>query len=159
MRLISLYRPDCESSSASFCIPVQLLLIHVSIQRNYPALIVGTKGSRSTLQKFGAALGAPGMGSVSRYCVSHSPVPVIVVRWVSLSHTYPVYHPLQWRLIQIRTFLASSDSPERKVKKTLAKRQNDPKRQKYKAMVGSEALGLRRSRSAESRERGGALSD
>ncbi|KAG7580000.1 hypothetical protein FFLO_00208 [Filobasidium floriforme] len=103
MRLISLYRPD--------------------------SLIVGTKGSRSTLQKFGAALGAPGMGSVSRYCVSHSPVPVIVVR------------------------------PERKVKKTLAKRQNDPKRQKYKAMVGSEALGLRRSRSAESRERGGALSE
>jgi hypothetical protein len=49
--------------------------------------------------------------------------------------------------------------PERKVKKTLAKRQNDPKRQKYKAMVGSEALGLRRSRSAESRDRGGALSE
>ncbi|KIJ28535.1 hypothetical protein M422DRAFT_131065, partial [Sphaerobolus stellatus SS14] len=51
-RLIALYRPDF--------------------------LVVGTR-TRSVLQQWGAALGAPGMGSVSRYCVSRSPVPVIVV--------------------------------------------------------------------------------
>ncbi|KAG8932470.1 hypothetical protein FRC03_006060 [Tulasnella sp. 419] len=62
------------------------------------SLIVGTRGQRSLMQTWGAALGAPGMGSVSRYCVSHSPVPVIVVR------------------------------PERKVKKSVEKRKADPKR-------------------------------
>ncbi|KAF8338762.1 uncharacterized protein EI90DRAFT_3144170 [Cantharellus anzutake] len=46
-RLIALYRPD--------------------------SLVVGTRGPRSTLKVWGAALGAPGMGSVSRYCVSRSP--------------------------------------------------------------------------------------
>ncbi|EJU01388.1 hypothetical protein DACRYDRAFT_95041 [Dacryopinax primogenitus] len=70
-RLIALYRPD--------------------------SLVVGTR-ARKGMKALGAALGAPGMGSVSRWCVSHSPVPVIVVR------------------------------PERKVKKTLDKRRNDPKR-------------------------------
>lgn len=40
-RLIALYRPD--------------------------SLIVGSRGPRSTLKTWGAALGAPGMGSVSRY--------------------------------------------------------------------------------------------
>lgn len=43
--------------------------------------------------------------------------------------------------------------PERKVRKNLAKRQNDPKRQKYKALVGGDALSLRRSRSAETTSR------
>lgn len=62
---------------------------------------------------------APGMGSVSRFCVSHSPVPVIVVR------------------------------PERKVKKHLEKRQNDPKRGQYAAIVGPDGLALSRSRSRE----------
>jgi len=62
------------------------------------SLVVGTRGQRSLMQTWGAALGAPGMGSVSRYCVSHSPVPVIVVR------------------------------PERKVRKTVEKRRADPKR-------------------------------
>jgi len=62
------------------------------------SLVVGTRGQRSLMQTWGAALGAPGVGSVSRYCVSHSPVPVIVVR------------------------------PERKVKKTVEKRRADPKR-------------------------------
>ncbi|KAG8900049.1 hypothetical protein FRB99_006281 [Tulasnella sp. 403] len=62
------------------------------------SLVVGSRGSRSLMQTWGAALGAPGMGSVSRYCVSHSPVPVIVVR------------------------------PERKVKKTVEKRRANPKR-------------------------------
>lgn len=52
-RLIALYRPD--------------------------SLVVGTR-VRTVLQQWGAAFGAPGMGSVSRYCVSRSPVPVIVVR-------------------------------------------------------------------------------
>ncbi|KAF8508725.1 hypothetical protein BU17DRAFT_77919 [Hysterangium stoloniferum] len=70
-RLIALYRPD--------------------------SLVVGTK-ERSVLQQWGAAFGAPGMGSVSRYCVSRSPVPVIVVR------------------------------PERKVLKGMQKRRADPKR-------------------------------
>ncbi|KAI5451542.1 hypothetical protein NCC49_001527 [Naganishia albida] len=96
MRLISLYRPD--------------------------SLVVGTKGKQSKLQSWGRALGAPGMGSVSRYCVSHSPVPVIVVR------------------------------PERKVQKTLAKRQNDPKRGVYADMVGGDAL--TRTRSAGERSLG-----
>ncbi|EIW71375.1 universal stress protein [Tremella mesenterica] len=91
LKMIALYRPD--------------------------SLIVGTKGAKSRLQSWGMALGAPGMGSVSRYAVSHSPVPVIVVR------------------------------PERKVKKTLEKRQNDPKRGQYAAIVGPEGLSLSRSRS------------
>ena len=71
MRLIPLYRPD--------------------------SLIVGTKGSRGKLAAWGAVLGAPGMGSVSRYCISHSSVPVVVVR------------------------------PESKVKKSMAKRQKEGK--------------------------------
>ncbi|ORX37655.1 hypothetical protein BD324DRAFT_578323 [Kockovaella imperatae] len=92
LKMIALYRPD--------------------------SMIVGTKGSRTRLQKWGMAMGAPGMGSVSRYVVSHSPVPVIVVR------------------------------PERKVKKTLAKRQNNPKRGQYAALIGPDgALSLSRSRS------------
>lgn len=40
-RLIALYRPD--------------------------SLVVGTRGPRSMMKQWGAALGAPGMGSVSRY--------------------------------------------------------------------------------------------
>ncbi|WVQ78948.1 hypothetical protein IAT38_001040 [Cryptococcus sp. DSM 104549] len=93
LKMIALYRPD--------------------------SLVVGTKGQRSRLQSWGMALGAPGMGSVSRFCVSHSPVPVIVVR------------------------------PERKVKKHLEKRQNDPKRGQYAAIVGPDGLALSRSRSRE----------
>ncbi|KAF9515848.1 hypothetical protein BS47DRAFT_1274325, partial [Hydnum rufescens UP504] len=71
-RLIALYRPD--------------------------SLVVGSRGSRSTLMTWSAVFGAPGMGSVSRYCVSHSPVPVIVVQ------------------------------PERNVRKSIEKRRADPKR-------------------------------
>ncbi|OBZ76756.1 Universal stress protein A family protein C25B2.10 [Grifola frondosa] len=71
-RLISLYRPD--------------------------SVVVGTRGQRSMMQAWGAAFGAPGVGSVSKYCLSHSPVPIIVVR------------------------------PESKVRKTMAKRRADPKR-------------------------------
>ncbi|OCF77991.1 universal stress protein [Kwoniella mangroviensis CBS 8886] len=100
LKMIALYRPD--------------------------SLVVGTKGIRSKFQTWGRALGAPGMGSVSRFAVSHSPVPVIVVR------------------------------PERKVKKTLAKRQNDPKRGQYAAIVGPDGLALSRSRSRGST---GAVSD
>lgn len=40
-RLIALYRPE--------------------------SLVVGTRGPRSMMKQWGAALGAPGMGSVSRY--------------------------------------------------------------------------------------------
>lgn len=71
-RLIALYRPD--------------------------SVVVGSRGQRSMMQAWGAAFGAPGVGSVSKYCLSHSPVPIIVVR------------------------------PERKVRKVLAKRLADPKR-------------------------------
>ncbi|KAI9056472.1 hypothetical protein FKP32DRAFT_1599208 [Trametes sanguinea] len=71
-RLIALYRPD--------------------------SLIVGTRGQRSVMQAWAGAFGAPGVGSVSKYCLSHSPVPVIVVR------------------------------PESKVRKTMAKRRANPKR-------------------------------
>ncbi|OCH84182.1 hypothetical protein OBBRIDRAFT_742016 [Obba rivulosa] len=74
-RLISLYRPD--------------------------SVVVGTRGQRSVMQAWGAAFGAPGMGSVSKYCLSHSPVPIIVVR------------------------------PESKVRKMIAKRRADPKRGKH----------------------------
>jgi len=74
-RLIALYRPE--------------------------SVVVGTRGQRGMIQTWGAALGAPGMGSVSRYCLSRSPVPIIVVR------------------------------PERKVRKTQAKRKADPKRGKH----------------------------
>ncbi|ODN72887.1 hypothetical protein L202_08310 [Cryptococcus amylolentus CBS 6039] len=93
LKMIALYRPD--------------------------SLVVGTKGQRSKLQSWGMALGAPGMGSVSRFSVSHSPVPVIVVR------------------------------PERKVRKHLQKRQNDPKRGQYAAILGPNGLALSRSRSRE----------
>lgn len=54
----------------------------------------------------GFLLPAPGMGSVSRYCISHSAVPVIVVR------------------------------PEAKVKKSMLKREKDPKRKSYVALLG-----------------------
>jgi len=67
-RLIALYRPD--------------------------SVVVGTRGRR-TWQGMGMGIG---MGSVSKYCLSHSPVPIIVVR------------------------------PERKVRKVLEKRRADPKR-------------------------------
>ncbi|KAI0332213.1 hypothetical protein GY45DRAFT_1321265 [Cubamyces sp. BRFM 1775] len=71
-RLIALYRPD--------------------------SVVVGTRGQRSVMQAWAGAFGAPGVGSVSKYCLSHSPVPVIVVR------------------------------PESKVRKTMAKRRANPKR-------------------------------
>jgi len=74
-RLIALYRPE--------------------------SVVVGTRGQRGVIQTWGAALGAPGMGSVSKYCLSRSPVPIIVVR------------------------------PEKKVRKAQAKRKADPKRGKH----------------------------
>lgn len=67
-RLIALYRPD--------------------------SVVVGTRGVRGFMQ----ALGAQKLGGVAKYCLSHSPVPVIVVR------------------------------PESKVRKTVDKRRADPKR-------------------------------
>ncbi|KAJ2916236.1 hypothetical protein MD484_g4177, partial [Candolleomyces efflorescens] len=69
-RLIALYRPD--------------------------SLVVGTRGKRGLMANVSIGLG--GIGSVSKYCLSHSPVPVIVVR------------------------------PERKAKKEAEKRKADPKR-------------------------------
>jgi len=72
-RLIALYRPD--------------------------SVVVGTRGSR--WQAMGMGLGGIGVGSISRYCLTHSPVPVIVVR------------------------------PERKVRQALEKRKADPKRGRH----------------------------
>lgn len=57
------------------------------------SVVVGTRGKRGLM---GLNLG--GIGSVSKYCLSHSPVPVIVVR------------------------------PERKLRKAVEKRKADPKR-------------------------------
>ncbi|KAF9558655.1 hypothetical protein CPC08DRAFT_709486 [Agrocybe pediades] len=80
-RLIALYRPD--------------------------SLVVGTRGKRFGLvQNLGAGLvqqlgGSQSIGSVSKYCLSHSPVPVIVVR------------------------------PGRKLRKAVEKRRADPKRGKH----------------------------
>jgi nucleotide-binding universal stress UspA family protein len=71
-RLIALYRPD--------------------------SVVVGSRGARKMKQAFGAAFGSQSMGGVAKYCLSHSPVPVIVVH------------------------------PESKVRKTLDKRRADPKR-------------------------------
>ncbi|KAF8624686.1 hypothetical protein AX17_007017 [Amanita inopinata Kibby_2008] len=70
-RLIALYRPD--------------------------SVVVGTRG-RSVWQGMGMGIG---VGSVSRYCLSHSPVPVIVVR------------------------------PERKARKAMEKRKADPRRGRH----------------------------
>ncbi|KAF9071306.1 hypothetical protein BDP27DRAFT_1219224 [Rhodocollybia butyracea] len=67
-RLIALYKPD--------------------------SVVVGTRGRRA----WQVGIGKGTMGSVSRYCLTHSPVPIIVVR------------------------------PERKVKKAVEKRRADPKR-------------------------------
>lgn len=81
-RLIALYRPD--------------------------SLVVGTRGQTGLVKTWSAAFLAPGMGSVSRYCVSHSPVPVIVVR------------------------------PERKVRKSMEKRRTDgKKRHQFDELIGS----------------------
>jgi len=67
-RLIALYKPD--------------------------SVVVGTRGRKA----WQVGIGKGAMGSVSRYCLTHSPVPIIVVR------------------------------PERKVKKAIEKRRADPKR-------------------------------
>ncbi|KDQ56744.1 hypothetical protein JAAARDRAFT_36235 [Jaapia argillacea MUCL 33604] len=78
-RLIALYRPD--------------------------SLVVGTRGQRGLVAwsaGMGGLMGVGGaVGSVSKYCLSHSPVPVIVVR------------------------------PESKVKKSREKRRADPKRGRH----------------------------
>ncbi|KAI6018327.1 hypothetical protein EDC04DRAFT_464306 [Pisolithus marmoratus] len=74
-RLIALYRPD--------------------------SVVVGTRGQRSVMSgvlSFGSAGVFSSVGSVSKYALSHSPVPVIVVR------------------------------PESKVRKVVEKRKRDPKR-------------------------------
>ncbi|KAJ7350908.1 hypothetical protein DFH08DRAFT_862618 [Mycena albidolilacea] len=73
-RLIALYRPD--------------------------SVVVGTRGKKAAWQGMATMgmMGKGGIGSVSKYCLTHSPVPIIVVR------------------------------PERKVKKAVEKRRADPKR-------------------------------
>jgi hypothetical protein len=74
-RLIALYRPD--------------------------SVVVGTRGQKNVLGAWGAAFVGSSVGSVSKYCLSRSPVPIIVVR------------------------------PEAKVRKNMAKRRADPKRGKH----------------------------
>ncbi|KZT26056.1 hypothetical protein NEOLEDRAFT_1132587 [Neolentinus lepideus HHB14362 ss-1] len=79
-RLIALYRPD--------------------------ALVVGTRGQRGLVSwgvsgLIGVGGSGSGVGSVSKYCLSHSPVPIIVVR------------------------------PESKVRKAVEKRRADPKRGRH----------------------------
>jgi hypothetical protein len=87
-RLIALYRPD--------------------------SVVVGTRGQRTALQAWSAAfVGTTGMGSVSKYCLSRSPVPIIVVR------------------------------PEAKVRATIAKRKADPKRGKHFDTVGPSGSGTK----------------
>ncbi|KAJ7730066.1 hypothetical protein DFH07DRAFT_871300 [Mycena maculata] len=71
-RLIALYRPD--------------------------SVVVGTRGKKAWQGMAMMGVGKGGIGSVSKYCLTHSPVPIIVVR------------------------------PERKVKKAVEKRRADPKR-------------------------------
>ncbi|KAG6918302.1 hypothetical protein DXG01_015394 [Tephrocybe rancida] len=72
-RLIALYRPD--------------------------SVVVGTRGKRSVLSGLAINMNmGSAIGSVSKYCLTHSPVPIIVVR------------------------------PERKVRKAVEKRRADPKR-------------------------------
>ncbi|KIK78589.1 hypothetical protein PAXRUDRAFT_36604 [Paxillus rubicundulus Ve08.2h10] len=71
-RLIALYRPD--------------------------SVVVGTRGQRSVMSGVLGFSGLGDVGSVSKYALSHSPVPIIVVR------------------------------PERKVRKVREKRMKDPKR-------------------------------
>ncbi|KAJ7648426.1 hypothetical protein B0H17DRAFT_1103230, partial [Mycena rosella] len=77
-RLIALYRPD--------------------------SVVVGTRGKKAWQGM--AMMGKGGIGSVSKYCLTHSPVPIIVVR------------------------------PERKVKKAVEKRRADPKRGTHFDMEG-----------------------
>ncbi|TFK28248.1 hypothetical protein FA15DRAFT_678482 [Coprinopsis marcescibilis] len=60
------------------------------------SLVVGTRGRRGIM-----AINMGGIGSISKYCLSHSPVPVIVVR------------------------------PERKLRKAVEKRKADPKRGRH----------------------------
>ncbi|KAG6334308.1 hypothetical protein ID866_4787 [Astraeus odoratus] len=71
-RLIALYRPD--------------------------SVVVGMRGQRGVMSGVSGVLGFSSVGSVSKYALSHSPVPVIVVR------------------------------PESKVRKVVEKRRRDPKR-------------------------------
>ena len=85
LRVITMYRPD--------------------------SLIVGTRGkSANALQKMLSLGAANSMGHVSRDVLSHSPVPVVVVR------------------------------PEAKVQKHLNKRKNDPARRGYHELVGKSGL-------------------
>jgi nucleotide-binding universal stress UspA family protein len=85
-RLIALYRPDS--------------VVVGTRGRKYDSstLQTGVVSENCSLYRAWQNIGKGTMGSVSRYCLSHSPVPIIVVR------------------------------PERKVKKAIEKRRADPKR-------------------------------
>jgi hypothetical protein len=101
------------------------------------------------------ALGAPGMGSVSRFAVSHSPVPVIVVRYVTLPDSQMIAYLTPLLICPLLSVphdprrMSLPCRPERKVKKTLQKRQADPKRGQYAQLVGPNGMELSRSRSRE----------
>ncbi|KAI5480718.1 Usp (universal stress protein) family protein [Pseudohyphozyma bogoriensis] len=102
--------------------------IHRIIEIYKPdSLIVGTRGLPDSIWK--SAM----MGSISRYCVAKSPVPVVVVR------------------------------PEGKVRESLSRRIQDPKRRSYVSLLSptSDSLALERTTTAPvrgtSKDRSGSL--
>lgn len=72
------------------------------------SLIVGTRGVKPSMWK--AAAGSSFMGSISRYCVSRSPVPVIVVRPTEL-----VEYDLEKRIAEVekRPYVSLLEPTER----------------------------------------------
>lgn len=121
----------------SLFVSLSIVLLVSSPLRLFFSLPFSLSSPASTLPlvlsfEFGLMSLAPGMGSVSKFAVSHSPVPVIVVRLAETRDTQEN---------------AYTHRPERKVKKTLEKRQNNPKRGQYAALLGQEGLSLSRSRS------------
>ena len=80
LKMIALYRPDCESPSTHtfnnqpwLSEPKESAAGFRSGARRWVVSFAG-------IARDEADVAAPGMGSVSRFAVSHSPVPVIVVR-------------------------------------------------------------------------------
>jgi nucleotide-binding universal stress UspA family protein len=101
-RLIALYRPDSLIVGTRGKRGRMSMSMSMSLGAHF-ALISLFPWSDSHCLPFRTGIGSSGggIGSVSKYCLSHSPVPVIVVR------------------------------PERKVKKVLEKRRADPKRGRH----------------------------
>ncbi|TRM63154.1 hypothetical protein BD626DRAFT_495691 [Schizophyllum amplum] len=90
---------EIQAKSVEFEEGRKLSLILEYVPTRPDSVVVGTRGRRTWTNALGGS--SMGVGSVSKYCLSHSPVPVIVVR------------------------------PERKVRKAVAKRRADPKRGRH----------------------------